>query len=94
MIYRKLEEIPYPLLYDAVYYTMYDDYTVDSVYMDKEGSCAIRIKGNLTDKDAVRIQQNFYPEYKSLSEIEPDYTNHKNGIAEVYTPDGIDYRRL
>ena len=93
MTYRKLEEIPYPFLHDAVYCTMWN-YTVDSVYMDKEGGCAIRIKGNLTDEDAVRIQQNFYPEDKSLSEIEPDYTNRKNGIAEVYTPDGIDYRTL
>ena len=93
MIYRKLEEIHYPFLHDAVYCTMWN-YTVDSVYMDKEGSCAIRIKGNLTDEDAVRIQQNFYPEDKSLSEIEPDYANHKNGIAEIYTPDGIDYRTL
>lgn len=103
MIFRTIEDIPYPFLHDAIF--LMDKYTkgFKSVYMDPKGECAITLKGLLEDKHTLqRIMGDLDPYITSetlFSDYNPemfldyswssDYTE-----TYIYTKKGIDYRKI
>lgn len=103
MIYRRIEDIPYPFLHDAV--LLMDKYTegVNRVRITDKGECCIVLKGMINDKSTLqRIMMDLDPNVTcetSLSDYNPkcckdydwsfDYTE-----TYFYSKDNIDYRKL
>lgn len=104
MIYRNIEDIPYPFLHDAVY--LMDKYTQGVLYtrLTKGGECAIIIKGKLSDDIIARCLNDLNPyvtsessisDYKPLDGQNYDYTMiNKEVYTVIYTENNIDYRKL
>ena len=105
-----IQDIENPILRDAAWVLSIrkgNPFKFRSIYMDKNGECAISYYGKLSEFQIKEIMINFcYPmEDKSFNEIHPiylqDYTydngHHANGesaFTTIYTPDGLDYRTL
>lgn len=104
MIYRNIEDIPYPFLHDAV--LLMDKFTEGIVCtrITQRGECAIKIKGELSNETIARCMMNLDPNVtaeSSLSDYTPkmnvdyDYLEDMSGmITVIYTKDNIDYRKI
>ena len=100
MIYRHIEDIPYPFLHDAV--LLMDKYTegFKEVGVDPNGGCAIILKGELTGEQIKRALFDLDPNVTCKSSID-DYKpecfrdfNYLKGDTLIYTKENIDYRTL
>lgn len=100
MIYNSIEGIPYPFLHDAV--LLMDKYTegFKKIYMDREGGCAITLKGILPEEQIKRVLADLDPKTtcdSSINNYEPKYcVNYEyfKGDTLIFTEDSIDYRTL
>ena len=100
MIYNSIEGIPYPFLHDAV--LLMDKYTegFKKIYMDREGGCAITLKGKLPEEQIKRVLADLDPNItcdSPINDYEPKYcVNYEyfKGDTLIFTEDSIDYRTL
>ena len=100
MIYRHIEDIPYPFLHDAV--LLMDKYTegFKGVYVDPNGGCAITLKGELTGKQIKRALCDLDPNVtceSSIDDYKPECSrdfDYFKGDTLIYTKENIDYRTL
>lgn len=99
MIYRRIEDIPYPFLHDAV--LLIDKYTegFKEVYIDPNGECAITLKGELKREQIKRALFDLDPNItceSSINDYQPegcrDFIYFK-GDTLIYTKKNIDYRK-
>lgn len=97
MIYRDYTSIPYPFLHDAAL-VISKRYTLESIYMDKEGGICITLQGKLSDDAIKDILQNINPNdvCKDSIELSPLNYSYSDDMQRtyVYSADGIDYRAL
>lgn len=97
MIYKDYTTIPYPFLHDAAL-IISKRYSLESIYMDREGGICITLKGRLSDNAVKDILMNINPwdfcadDYE-LSLLDYSYSDDMQNTY-VYSPDGIDYREL
>ena len=97
MTYKDYTSIPYPFLHDAAL-VISKRYTLESIYMDKEGGICITLAGKLSEYSVKDILQNINPwdscidDYE-LSPLDYSYSNDVQRTY-VYSADGIDYRAL
>lgn len=104
MIYFNSTFINNPFLHDAVLVTQLLGYKFHSLYIDPLGECAVKYKGELSERDVATILQQFYIEDISIHDIHPerykdwevDYIKHtdKVGFTTIYTPDGVNYKKI
>ena len=97
MTYRNYTSIPYPFLYDAAL-VISKRYTLESIYMDKEGGICITLTGKLSDNAVKDILQNINPNdvCKNSIELSPLDYSYSDDMQRtyVYSGEGIDYRTL
>lgn len=97
MLYTDYNTIPYPFLHDAAL-VISKRYSLESIYMDKEGGICITLKGRLSDNAVKDILVNINPwdscadDYE-LSPLDYSYSDDMQKTY-VYSADGIDYREL
>lgn len=100
MIYRRIEDIPYPFLHDAV--LLMDKYTegFKEVYVYPDGECEITLKGELTGEQIKRALCDLDPDVtceSSIDNYKPEYFrdfNYFKGDTFIYTKENIDYKTL
>lgn len=100
MIYRHIEDIPYPFLHDAV--LLIDKYTegFKEVYVDPNGECEITLKGELTGEQIKRVLCDLDPNVtceSSIDDYKPEYLRDFDDLKRdtlIYTKKNIDYRTL
>ena len=98
MTYKDCTSIPYPFLHDAAL-VISKRYSLESIYMDKEGGICITLQGRLSDDVIKDILQNIAPNGICKNSIELEYNLHYSYSDDVqrtyvYSADGIDYRAL
>ena len=97
MTYRDYTSIPYPFLHDAAL-VISKRYTLEGIYMDKEGGICITLAGKLSEYAVKDILQNINPNdvCKDSIELSPLYYSYSDDMQRtyVYSADGIDYRAL
>lgn len=96
MIYRKVEEIKYPMLHDAVLILVLRKFPFVSMYMDKTGEVCVKLSGKLSVDEVKEVILNLYPmdleRDKMRVVYDVDYS-YDDGYTLVYSPDGVDLRR-
>lgn len=97
MIYNNYNTIPYPFLHDAAL-VISKRYSLESIYMDKEGGICITLKGRLSDNAIKDILMNINPNDSCMDdyELSPLDYSYSDDMQKtyVYSADGIDYREL
>ncbi len=97
MTYKDYTSIPYSFLHDAAL-VISKRYSLESIYMDKEGGICITLAGRLSEYGVKDILQNINPwdscidDYE-LSPLDYSYSDDMQRTF-VYSADGIDYRAL
>ena len=107
MYYTEVSTIEIPFLHDATMVCEEIGHKLRSIYVDPNGECAISYWGDLSLIDRARVLQNYLPYDAPFEECykmaqNKNYTRwfsectakHPNGYTQLYTPDGIDYRKL
>lgn len=101
-----LNDIENAFLHDAVMLCEMQGFKLRSLYIDKDGGCAICFWGKLNEEQIKNILIQFYIDDVLLDDIHPkinkdyDYmyeSDPKNAGKEytvVFSPDGIDYRTM
>ena len=98
MTFTGYNTIPYPFLHDAAL-VISKKYSLESIYMDKEGGICITLQGKLSDNAVKDILQNITPNDICKDDIVLEYNlshSYSDDMQKtyVYSPDGIDYREL
>lgn len=106
MYATNLNDIENAFLHDAVMLCEMQGFKLRSLYMDKDGECAVSFWGKLNEEQIKNILIQFYLDDVLLDDINPvfnkDYTyryevDPKNGgreYTDIFTPDGIDYKTM
>lgn len=98
MLYTDYNNIPYPFLHDAAL-VISKRYSLESIYVDREGGICITLKGRLSDNAVKDILMNIDPWDSCADDYELnllDYYSYSDDMQKtyVYSLDGIDYRAL
>ena len=100
-----LNDIENAFLHDAIIVCEMQGFKLRSLYMDKDGECAVSFYGKLTEEQVKNILIQFYLDDVLLDDIHPEYykdykyenrrnANGEEGFTQIFTPDGIDYRTM
>lgn len=99
-----LNDIENDFLHDAVMLCEMQGFKLRSLYMDKDGECAVSFYGKLTEEQVKNILIQFYLDDVLLDDIHPEYykdysyrtprNNHEKEYTDIFTPDGINYRNM
>lgn len=100
-----LNDIENAFLHDAVMMCEMQGFKLRSLYMDKDGECAVSFYGKLTEEQVKNILIQFYLDDVLLDDIHPQYfqdykyenghnTDKEGEFTQIFTPDGIDYRTM
>lgn len=95
-IYRTISEIPNGFLRDIIMSAeRFLQVKFDRMRMTSDGECAITFKGHLTDRQIGTIVGNL--EKNPTGYVQPKMCVNYDYLQDdtvIYTPDGIDYRKL
>lgn len=99
-----INDIENAFLHDAVMLCEMQGFKLRSLYMDKDGECAVSFYGKLTEEQVKNILIQFYLDDVLLDDIHPEYykdyryrtprNNCEKEYTDIFTPDGIDYRSM
>lgn len=97
MTYLNINKIEFPYLRTALL-EVSKKHPIDSVYIDPKGELSISFKGRLFEDSIRSILKAITPNDADLSVLDSVplsyYYSYKDKATEVYSLDGVDYRKL